>query len=198
MTRVTRGFGFFEGFLANQRSALANRLIPSDLREGKLLDIGCGNFPSFLLNSKFSKKVGIDKSFEPGKIKHSDDLQLLKWDIEKSENLPFDSESFDIVTMLAVLEHIETDEITDIISDIFRILKKDGYFILTTPAAWSEKLFKPLAKLKLVSSDEINEHKSILTIRKITGVLKSGGFSTENIGCGHFEFYFNTWAKAKK
>jgi hypothetical protein len=40
-TRITRGFGLLEGFLASKRAQMADRLIPGDLRNGKILDICC-------------------------------------------------------------------------------------------------------------------------------------------------------------
>lgn len=60
-TTVTRGYGFLERFLAIQRLKMANSLIPSDLRTGSILDIGCGLYPLFLMNIDFSKKYGLDK-----------------------------------------------------------------------------------------------------------------------------------------
>ena len=52
--------------------------------------------------------------------------------------LPFENESFDIVTMLAVLEHLSYPE--DILKEINRILRKDGRLVLTVPS----KIAKPI------------------------------------------------------
>jgi hypothetical protein len=51
---VTRGSGLFERFLADKRISLANKLIPDSHWQGRILDIGCGEFPYFLLNMTFS------------------------------------------------------------------------------------------------------------------------------------------------
>ena len=60
--RVTRGSGLLETFLARRRAEMANRLIPSISRAGCIADIGCGRHPYFLLNTIFSRKIGLDKS----------------------------------------------------------------------------------------------------------------------------------------
>ena len=59
--KVTRGHGLLERFLARKRACMANQLIPSHLRNGRILDIGCGSFPYFLLNTVFTEKCGLDK-----------------------------------------------------------------------------------------------------------------------------------------
>ena len=59
---VTRGTGLLEGFLSEQRAKLANKKIPSELRSGKILDIGCGSYPNFLISTNFNIKYGLDPS----------------------------------------------------------------------------------------------------------------------------------------
>ena len=58
---MTRGYGLLEGFLAQQRSRVADALIPASLRTGRLLDIGCGAYPLFLAQTSFARKFGLDK-----------------------------------------------------------------------------------------------------------------------------------------
>ncbi len=73
-----------------------------------LLDIGCGTYPLFLVNSDFREKYGLDKIGPrlsediPGQK-----ITVVKHDIEGGEPLPFKSGYFNAVTMLAVIEHIE-------------------------------------------------------------------------------------------
>lgn len=55
-SRFTRGKGYLEPFLARQRARTANRLIPAELRSERILDVGCGTFPYFLLRTEFEKK----------------------------------------------------------------------------------------------------------------------------------------------
>ena len=48
-------------------------------------------------------------------------------------NLPFKDDSFDLVTILHVIEHIKNDEAA--LRDIYRVLKKNGTALIVTPNA---------------------------------------------------------------
>ena len=63
MTRqnVVRGYGPLDVFLAKQRHKIAKNKIKSANKTGRILDVGCGNYPLFLLNVNFSEKYGLDK-----------------------------------------------------------------------------------------------------------------------------------------
>ena len=194
MNQNTRGAGILEGFLSTQRAKLANSKIPSKYRKGKILDIGCGTVPYFLLNTKFKEKYGIDYSLQ--KDKKYKDISLKKESI--NSGLPFQSNYFDIVTMLAVFEHIEPDDLQKLLSEIHRVLKKDGLLILTTPCVWTDRLLRFLASLNFVSKEEIEEHKGAYSHKDIKRYLKLGNFKDEDIELGYFELWMNNWAIAKK
>ena len=202
MDKVTRGFGFLEKYLAQKRAKKANALIPGSLRAGRILDIGCGTYPYFLLNTSFNEKYGIDQSGEIGQYPNlpgSDKtLRLRRLDFAKEAELPYGDEFFDVVTMLAVFEHIEPFRIRDVVSGIRRVLKPGGLFIMTTPAGWTDGPLRLLARLKLVSAVEINDHKDTYSHKKILRILEDGGFKKENIALGHFEMFMNIWGKIEK
>jgi ubiquinone/menaquinone biosynthesis C-methylase UbiE len=199
-SRVTRGQGLLEGFLAKRRSNMANKLIPADYRQGRILDIGCGSYPFFLLNTDFSTKHGLDKAMQEDyrRIMQSHDIILTNHDIEKSNKLPFDDEYFNIITMLAVFEHIEEETSTKLLNDIYRILKPGGMYIMTTPSVWTDNLLKFMAKLRLVSSVEIEEHKALYNHVKICSILEEANFSKEKLRFGYFEMFMNMWVTATK
>ena len=50
-TNVTRGYGLLETLLSNQRMKITNKLIKNHHKNGAILDIGCGTYPIFLVNS---------------------------------------------------------------------------------------------------------------------------------------------------
>jgi len=199
-SKVTRGYGFLEGFLANRRSKVAGSLIPSDYRKGRILDIGCGAYPYFLLNTRFSEKYGLDKLVLGNYSKHfqNQKIILINCDIEKKDTLPFDSEFFDVVTMLAVIEHIEPKRLLKILREVHRILKRGGIYILTTPAFWAHSPLKFMAKLRLVSPVEIKEHKCAFNHSRISSILQEANFSKEKLQFGYFEMFMNIWATAVK
>src|SRR3972149_5089909 len=174
--RVTRGRGLLENYLARKRVEIANKLIPSELRKGRVLDIGCGTYPYFLTNTKFKEKYGVDKVVATDCI-DSDSLTLLRFDMESDDRLPFDNVYFDVVTMLAAIEHIEPDRVVKVVYECFRVLKKGGVFVITTPAFLSDKVLRLFALLRLVSPEEISEHKDVYWDSKIILLLQEAGFS---------------------
>jgi len=188
---LTRGEGLLEEFLAKQRASKANSFISNIQRKGKLLDIGCGSYPYFLISTKFKEKYGIDPSVNISLVKEKN-IYLSKANISKKK-LPFENNYFDVVTMLAVFEHIEHDNLNFVLSEIKRVLKKNGIFIITTPAPWSDKLLHIMAIFGLISSEEIHEHKTHHSRSEILSILIKSGFSGEKIKEGFFEFFMNMW-----
>lgn len=197
---VTRGNGVLETFLSKQRSLMANKLISINQRKGRVLDIGSGSYPLNLINTIFNDKYAIDKFLNEDhkKIDECKDINFFNFDLEKETILPFNDNYFDVVTMLAVFEHIEKDKLIPIILEIKRVLKNDGSYILTVPAYWTDKLLVILSKIGLVSKEEVEEHKDSYTHKKIFYYLNKSGFSNENIRVGYFELFMNLWVVAKK
>ena len=195
---VTRGHGVLEGFLARQRCKMANRLIPTELRDGRLLDIGCGSYPFFLQNTVFAEKFGLDKMAGTEQIEEfqSHGISLLKHDVESQTRLPFDDDSLQIVTMLAVFEHIKREDLVCLLREVRRILAPEGLFVMTTPAAWSDGLLKVMARVSLVSSEEIDEHQDAYNHAKISAILQEAGFAPSALKCGYFEGFLNLWVTA--
>ena len=191
---VTRGFGLLEGLLAKKRAKLANKLIHDNMRIGSILDIGCGSYPYFLSNTEFATKYGIDKVVDSNpNIQKELGINLMNHDFENEDLLPFDNDYFNVITMLAVFEHIEPIRIPIVLNEIFRTLKPGGIFILTTPAIWTDKLLRFLAKVRLVSPLEIEEHKDAYNFDKIKNHFEKTNFNLDNIKLGYFEMYMNIW-----
>ncbi len=193
---ITRGYGLLENFLAKKRAQKADKLIPKHLRKGRVLDVGCGITPFFLINTKFKKKYGIDSSLKLfGK---NEIIFLKKFDVEKNTKLPFKDNFFDVVTMLAVIEHLEPAKLIGILKEIKRVLKQNGRFILTTPCPLTNKLLKIMAKLRIVSPKEIEEHVAEYDQKSIIYCFCQAGFVKKNIKAGYFEFFLNNWVYADK
>jgi ubiquinone/menaquinone biosynthesis C-methylase UbiE len=193
---ITRGWGLLEGFLARQRAAKANSVIPKTFREGRILDIGCGSYPYFLETTNFKDKYGLDPVINPEMIGIKG-IKLSKSTIG-TKKLSFTDSFFDVITMLAVFEHIEHDNLIPVIKEIHRVLKKNGILVITTPAPWADKLLHQMAKVSLISSEEIHEHKHNHPRLKIENILSQGGFTKNKIQSGFFEFHMNMWFTAKK
>jgi len=192
--KVTRGNGLLEKFLAKRRSDVANGLIPFSHRKGRILDIGCGSYPFFLVNTEYSEKYGIDRiGKEALNNENTAGINLLNFDIEKSEPMPFPDNYFSAVTALAVVEHIAPSVFLGLLKEIKRVLIPGGVYVMTTPAPWSGGLLDLMVKLRLVSSDEIEEHKAEWGRNNLLRAVTKNGFVKENVRFGYFEIFMNTW-----
>ncbi|HYE62265.1 MAG TPA: class I SAM-dependent methyltransferase [Phycisphaerales bacterium] len=193
-TRVTRGHGFLEHTLSKLRARKANALIPEPLRQGRILDIGCGSFPYFLTTTRFAEKHGVDKLVNvhdavPG-------VQLRNFDTYASDRLPYESGYFDAVTMLAVFEHIRVDRLVMLITDIHRVLKPRGVYVMTTPAGWTGPVLDALKTVGAVSKEEIDEHEDSYSPAKVRAIMQRTPFDPAKTRIGHFELGMNLWMQA--
>jgi SAM-dependent methyltransferase len=194
--KATRGHGLLEGFLAAQRSRHADRLIPDSARSGRILDVGCGSYPIFLTRTRFSERYGLDRVVpnglqEPG-------LTLIDHDLADPRGLPFADGFFAVVTMLAVLEHLDEDLLVNLIAEIRRVLAGRGLLVLTTPARWTTPVLRAMSRIGLVSSEEIDEHKQQHSKDQIVQLLGVGGFAPQHVEVGSFELGMNLWARARR
>lgn len=87
--------------------------------------------------------------------------------------LPFPEESFDVVTMFDVLEHIPNVE--EFLSrEVWRVLKKGGTLLLQTPnkytnIPWEILIHRSFSKYK-------SYHVSLQSYWSLQGILRTGGF----------------------
>lgn len=90
---------------------------------GRLLDAGCGDgaFVAYC-NAQGLKAQGID-------IADGVDFE--------ADPLPYPDHSFDIVTMFSVIEHVKDP--SNILTEIRRILSKDGLLVIITPNVYTTK-----------------------------------------------------------
>ena len=99
----------------------------------RLLDVGCGEgYGASIVASFVDEYVGVDVA--TAAIEHatlrfgSYAASFLCYD---GGHLPFDDETFDIVTSFQVIEHVE--DVAGYMSEIRRVLKPAGVFTATTP-----------------------------------------------------------------
>ncbi|NUM52479.1 MAG: class I SAM-dependent methyltransferase [Candidatus Hydrogenedentes bacterium] len=198
LVRATRGAGLLEGFLARKRREKALDLLrPSGAITG-VLDIGCGAFPLLLMNIEAAERIGIDQSVEPDVARASAarGIEIVAHDLARNPSLPYESGRFEVVTMLAVIEHVPRDAGLTVAREVHRVLKHGGKFILTTPAAWTDPILRSMARLGLVSAQEIDEHKALFTRATLGTLLRDAGFDRSRITVGAFELGMNLWALA--
>lgn len=195
MPTLTRGNGVLEPALARLRAQQANRLIPDSLRPGRILDIGGGSYPYFLAHTSFKEKFAIDQ-LEP-----ASSVPEIHWhtlNLNSHPRLPFPGNYFNAITMLAVAEHLNPTSLVILFQEAFRTLQPGGMVILTTPAAWSDGLLRWMARLNLVSAEEIHDHVYAYTLPLLGWYFGKAGFAMEKARFGYFEFWMNMWATAER
>jgi len=196
LENVTRGFGLLESFLSMKRIKIAKNIIGKyNVKNGRILDIGCGSYPFFLVNVNFDEKYGLDNEIYDQYFKYQN-LRLVEYDI--GSDLPFEDNYFEVITLLAVVEHLYTNQMYKILTNCYSLLKKNGILIVTTPARWSNIILKLMVKMGLVSSEEVGEHKYTYNLRELRDILLGMNFKRKDIYGGYFEFFLNLWIYAIK
>jgi len=175
---------------------LRQKKIISYIPDGSIIcDIGCGKKAYFLkkVSSLIRFGFGFDKNILPYK---DSKLELRNINLEEA-SLFLKKNSIDIVTMMAVLEHLNNPQ--NILKEIFRILKPGGFLILTTPTPKAKPVLDFLAfKLKIINKNDISEHKNYFFPEEIKNLLVRNGFNKEKIKYRYFEFGFNILLLAQK
>lgn len=194
----TRGRGLLEPLLARLRTQRANRLIPSQLRAGRILDIGCGSYPYFLAHTAFKEKFAVDQLPMPAELATRHEIEFFELNLNQAPKLPFEADYFDAVSLLAVVEHLNPDSMAILFQECRRVLRPGGLAVLTTPAAWSDGILHLMAHLNLVSSEEIHEHAFAYTMPLIGWHFGQAGFQMSKVKFGYFELMLNMWATAIK
>ena len=158
-----------------------------------VLDIGCGeNF--LLLNGikdKIDKGYGIDKQIVNKSIEN---ITLINKNIEKG--IPFQKDEIDIITMLAVLEHMNNPLF--ILKEIERVLKPGGMLLLTVPTLWSKPVLEFLAfNLGIVDPIQIRDHKTYYSEQLLVELFSNvdGLFIEKH---HYFQIYMNNFIVGKK
>ena len=117
-------------FYSKNRTAWRGNTTVPVVNTGKALDLGCGNGKtvSTLVDEGF-KVSGIDFS--------SVAIDQCKTNFKDSDfyvgsvcELPFDDDSFDYITAVHVLEHLNDEELSKAVEEIRRVLKPSGYVFI--------------------------------------------------------------------
>ena len=170
------------------------KVMPHIQRSSQVLDVGCGKSAAFLqsISGLIDRGVGIDFKVDRNILIANITTKRLRLD----SDLPFDDASFDVVTMLAVLEHIENEQ--EILAEIHRVLVPNGKLVLTVPSVWAKPVLEFLAyKLKIVSEAEIRNHKRYYTREKLSQVLiEKTGF--KQFKHHYFQFWMNNFCVVSK
>ena len=100
----------------------------SDLR---VIDLGCGTgFFTNILASKYQQVFGVDLSKKMLDFAQSKSTQQVQWIEADAYKLPFDDNSIDLIYSNLMIQWC--DPLSDLLTEITRVLKPGGLFIFST------------------------------------------------------------------
>lgn len=134
-------------------------------RRPAMLDVGCGTGINFSVLSRYGDTFSSDASEEALDFSKSRGIDgLVRSDLE---SLPFEASTFDVVTALDVLEHVDND--LGAMDELLRVTRDGGVLVITVPAygfLWSEH-------------DEALHHRRRYTAPELRNKLTNAGFEIE-------------------
>jgi 2-polyprenyl-3-methyl-5-hydroxy-6-metoxy-1,4-benzoquinol methylase len=182
----------WEVVLSSARPWLHRRLLSRIMHyraQGELVDIGCsfGHFASMARRVGY-KVVGVEIS-EPAAM-YARTRMGLSVHIGTLEEAKFNDESFDVVTLIDVLEHIVEPAKT--LHEVRRILRRGGLLVLRVPNFkfhWIKTLLLRAAKMKHFIGLDSRNHINHFTVRSLTDGLTKMGFKILEVRPGAPNIY---------
>jgi SAM-dependent methyltransferase len=152
---------------------------PDAGKQLRILDIGCAAGGTLFYLSQWGDVWGLDISPEAIALCESWGVSKDRLVLGSAEAMPqFEDQSFDLVTAVEILEHLEYPE--KALQEIRRILKPQGTLIITVPAdmqLWSDR-------------DVRLRHRHRYTIEDLTTSVKQVGFEVLKVSCANAFYYW--------
>jgi len=148
----------------------------------RILDIGCGDgaVTKYVLTACDSKDKVICLDMSRLRLNRAKKLlgDRVKLIIGDAKNLKFPSNSFNVVLMHHVIEHIPGDD--DVLKDVHRVLTKGGYILIGVPHEGGAigKILRAIHRGMYRKSQHVNFY----TTGAMTKQLKAAGFRGVVIG----------------
>lgn len=168
---------FFTSLKANYINDVARSELPLITRP-KLLDVGCGHgYIHQELSQMGFDVVGIEIASEVVDIarKANPDISYFCFD---GNSIPFDDDTFDIVTAMCVMHHVPPKQWPKFLLEIRRVLRPGGVIMII-----EHNPFNPITRY-VVANNEIDDDAVLLSSLKLKHLLKHANFSnviTRNI-----------------
>ncbi len=152
---------------------------PGDGMGAELLDIGCGTGATMDALQRYGRVQGIDLSFLPLSFsrQRGHDRVLCA----SATALPFPDRTFDLVTALDVIEHLDDDVAG--LREIFRVLKPGAAAVLFVPAF--QALWGP--------NDVQSGHRRRYRRRRFEQAVEAAGLRVERVSYANFAMFVPIW-----
>ncbi len=148
----------------------------------RILDIGCGTGfnVEYLRDRGYGQTVGLD--FSPDALGFCRSRHLTHLVCSDGVRPPFNSESFEVIVALDLIEHLENDN--QALFQLARLLKPNGSLIIFTPA------FQFLWSLQ----DEVSHHYRRYTANELRGKLEKVGLNIVKLTYANTFLFPLIWA----
>jgi len=152
-------------------------------RRPRILDVGCGTGANLLMLSKFGDAEGVDVSEDALAFCRERGLENVK--LGAAEQLPYEDGTFDLVTALDVVEHLDDDLAG--LREMRRVLRPGGRVLLFVPT------FMFLWGLQ----DDVSNHRRRYRMPELGRVLEQAGFEIERTTYANITFFMPILAMRK-
>lgn len=152
-------------------------------RRPRILDVGCGTGANLLMLSKYGDAEGVDVSEDALAFCRERGLENVK--LGAAEKLPYDDGTFDLVTALDVVEHLDDDLAG--LREMRRVLRPGGRVLLFVPT------FMFLWGLQ----DDVSNHRRRYRMPELGRVLEQAGFEIERTTYANITFFMPILAMRK-
>jgi SAM-dependent methyltransferase len=144
-------------------------------RKPRILDVGCGTGANLQMLARHGVAEGVDVSEEALEFCRARGLSKVK--LGAAESLPYEDASFDLVTALDVVEHLDDDVAG--LKEMQRVLRPRGRALLFVPAfmfLWGVQ-------------DDISHHRRRYTAGELRKKLSRAGLTLERITYANMTFF---------
>src|SRR6266850_3402611 len=144
-------------------------------RPPHILDVGCGTGANLELLACYGEAEGVDVS--PEALAFCRERGLANVRQGEAEHLPYDDCSFDLVTGLDVVEHLDDDVAG--LKEMWRVLRPGGRALLFVPAfmfLWGVQ-------------DDVSNHRRRYTLEGLKSVVREAGFEVEHATYANITFF---------
>jgi SAM-dependent methyltransferase len=144
----------------------------------RILDVGCGTGANLEMLGEFGDAEGVDVSTDALSFCRQRGIERVK--LGEAENLPYPDQSFDLVTALDVVEHLDDDLAG--LREMRRVLKPGGRALLFVPAfmfLWGVQ-------------DDVSHHRRRYTMKELKERATAAGFEIERATFANITFFLPT------
>lgn len=124
---TNKAYQVVRSITVKQKVDLLNQFVPA---KGNILDYGCGTGYFLAACQKNGWQVA---GFEPNALARDHAQGLLNCSIEAADLTNFTENTFDIITLWHVLEHVHA--LNETVKTLLSLLKPEGYFLVAVPNA---------------------------------------------------------------